>query len=397
MIKMLWNWALAITAKVVGMARLCLWSVRAASWAVAAAASFYGVTILYGLTAGDALPPATLFALIPAVHRISEIEPYLPWILLAVAAVGTLCGWAATAQILSPSELQAHERWLIRFWSYAGFPTFAFALLFAMAGGGWSGHFASADVNYMSVGGLVPHSDARAYYSSAFELAYWHHWNWVASQRPFAAALRGLMLLAGGLSYPGTLIVQAMLAAGMMMLVLRSVVAWRGIWVGVALFAFLYGLSRPFLVTTMTEPLGLLWSLFSLAFFIEALRRRSVPFALVGFGALVCGLMTRMGSMFTIPFLMLWIPLVLAHGLASRVKIFVAVFGIMLTTMVWNLLLAHLYASPDSEIGGNLAYTACGLAHGTDWTVYRSLPPAVVSGQHPRSQCIVVCGSSSCF
>jgi hypothetical protein len=344
-----------------------LWCIRVLSWGAATIATVYGATIVYGLIRGDALPPATIFALVPSAHHLSGIAPFIPWFILVVAGVGASSGWAATIGLLSPSELHTQETKLIRFWVYAGFPVIALTFLFAMSGGGWSGHFAETDFNYMSVGGLVPNSDAKAYYASAADLAYLGHWDEGASRRPFAAALRGLVELAGGLSYPGTLIVQAILIAGAMMFVLRSVVAWRGIWVGLALFAFLYGLARPFLLTTMTEPLGFLWSLFSLAFFIEALRQESVAPALVGFAALVCGLMTRMGSMLTIPFLMLWIPLAFAKTRVAQIKIFATLTIITLVIIAWNDPLAHLYARSVSDVGGNFADTVCGLARGTDW------------------------------
>ena len=120
----------------------------------------------------------------------------------------------------------------------------------------------SIDLNMFSIGGLVPHSDALSYFAGTFDLAFTGHWNTQASWRPFAAAFRELTVFAGGISYIGTLFVQAVLLTGAFMLTLRSTVAWRGIWVGTALLALLYGLARPFLLTTTTEPLGLVWSLF---------------------------------------------------------------------------------------------------------------------------------------
>src|SRR5262249_42570188 len=150
------------------------------------------------------------------------------------------------------------------------------------------GRYQPLDLNYFSIAGLVPHSDALHYFSGAFDLAYTGHWNPSASMRPFAAAFRDLTVFAGGFSYVGTLLVQAILLAGAFVLALRSAVAWRGIWVGMALIALLYGLVRPFLLTTMTEPLGLVCSLFSLSFFIEAFRQRSAHMAIVAFAALVC-------------------------------------------------------------------------------------------------------------
>src|SRR5262249_47012454 len=159
------------------------------------------------------------------------------------------------------------------------FPIILLAFVFAMSGGGWSGRYQPLDLNYFSIGGLVPHSDALAYFGGTFDLAYTGHWNAISSWRPFAAAFREFTMFAGGFSYIGTLLVQAVLLAGAFAFALRSVVAWRGIWVATSMTGLLYGLVRPFLLTTLTEPLGVVWSLFSLSFLIEAFRRRSVCMA----------------------------------------------------------------------------------------------------------------------
>jgi hypothetical protein len=350
------------------IARQSLSAVYMLSWSVTAAAGFYGATIIFGFAAGYTLPSASVFAVLPSAHLISDLEPFLPWPLLGVAAIGAVCGWTAAAGILPVEDLQAQERRLIRFWSRAGFPVILLAFVFAMSGGGWSGRFRPFDLNYFSIGGLVPHSDALAYFGGTFDLAYAGHWNTVASWRPFAAAFRELTVFAAGFSYVDTLLVQAVLLTGAFMFALRSAVAWCGIWVAIALMALLYGLVRPFLLTTMTEPLGLVWSLVSLSFFIEALRQRSVYMATVAFAALLCGLLIRMGSMLTGPFLMLWIVVSLTSGRASRIKVSAILAGVLVVIWAYNGLLANAYAAPVSRIGGNFSMVVCGLAHGGDWT-----------------------------
>jgi hypothetical protein len=349
------------------IARQSLFAIYVLSWGMTLAAVCYGATIMFGLTAGYALPSAALFAVLPAAHRISDMEPFLPWLLLGVAAMGALCGWTATAGILPAADLQTQERRLIRFWSRAGFPVILLAFIFAMSGGGWSGRYVALELDYFSIGGLVPHSDALAYFGGIFDLAYTGHWNEAASWRPFAAAFRDLTVFAGGFSYIGTLLVQAVLLAGAFMLALRSAAAWRGLWVAMALMGLLYGLVRPFLLTTMTEPLGLIWSLFSLCFFIEAFRRRSAAMAIIALAALTCGLFTRMGSVLTIPFLMIWIVVSFSTGRKPRVGLLAVLIGVLLFISVYNGLLARAFAAPASHIGANFSMVVCGLAHGGEW------------------------------
>ena len=87
------------------IARQSLFTIYVLSWGVTAAAACYGATIIFGFAAGYALPPAALFALLPAAHRVPDLEPFLPWPLLGVAAIGALCGWAAAAGILPVADL----------------------------------------------------------------------------------------------------------------------------------------------------------------------------------------------------------------------------------------------------------------------------------------------------
>ncbi len=134
-----------------------------------------------------------------------------------------------------------------------------------MSAGGWSGHVRSADFNYNSIAGLVPNSDALSYFADATRLAFVDgHWGIVSSRRPLAQAFRQLTVFLAGYSYLATLVVQAGMLAVLLFWAARSVARWRGIWAGIAFFGFVFLLHRPYLNTTMTEPLGLACALLAL-------------------------------------------------------------------------------------------------------------------------------------
>jgi hypothetical protein len=119
--------------------------------------------------------------------------------------------------------------------------------------------------------------------------------------------------------------------------------------------------------TTLTEPLGLFWALLSIPFFIKAFRDRSASAALVAFAMTAAALMTRMGSMFTIPALLVWLVWQFANGIAARLRIALAAAAILLGVLGLNALLLKAYGTSQSSLGSNFSHVVCGLTIGTTW------------------------------
>ena len=141
----------------------------------------------------------------------------------------------------------------------------------------------------------------------------------------------------------------------------------EGIWAAIAFFGLTYIYAHYFVATTLTELLGLFWALLSVPFFIEAFRTGSVKPALVAFAMTIVALMTRMGSMFTIPVLLLWLFWQFGHGIAAKLRIGVVSIGILLGVLGRNSLLQKAYGTSQGSPGGNFAYVLCGLTISTGW------------------------------
>jgi hypothetical protein len=141
----------------------------------------------------------------------------------------------------------------------------------------------------------------------------------------------------------------------------------EGIWAAIAFFGLTYIYAHYFVATTLTELLGLFWALLSVPFFIEAFRTGSVKPALVAFAMTIVALMTRMGSMFTIPVLLLWLFWQFGHGIAAKLRIGVVSIGILLGVLGLNSLLQKAYGTSQGSTGGNFAYVLCGLTISTGW------------------------------
>jgi hypothetical protein len=330
------------------------------------ALTIYAVAILYGWIAGYALPTVALFDVFPAMRRLSLWEPNTPNALYAVAGVGAIVEWLirlgegrSRTERLDSSRTKQGARLALLFG--AAFLT----LLFMMSNGGWRGVMNPADMNLLSIAGLLPNSDAGSYFFATADLSVDGHWNPVASQRPIAAAIRTGIVAVGG-TYVASLVLQAALLALCASIAMIGVAEILGVWSAMAFAGLLLGLERPYVTTTMTETLGLGVAVLSAPFLLRGLRDQSYGPALTAFGLITTALLTRMGSMFTLPFLAAWVVFLGVRGGAGRAALAgVAVVGAGLWFV--QLTLLHLFGTAQLGIGGDFSFVLCGLATGVNW------------------------------
>jgi hypothetical protein len=326
----------------------------------------YAMTILYGWIAGYALPTVALFDVFTAMRRLALWEPNAPNALFALAGVGAILEWLIRRGE-APSAVERPESIGMRRWIRHSliFGAIFLTLLFVMSNGGWRGVMNPADMNYMSIAGLLPHQDAGAYFFAATDLSVDGRWNPVASQRPIASAIRTGIVAIGG-TYVASLVLQAALVAICASIAILGVAEILGVWSAMAFAGLLLGLERPFVTTTMTETLGLGVAVLSAPFLLRGLRDQSYSSALAAFGLVTAAMLIRMGSMFTLPFLAAWVIFLGIRGGAVRAALAgVALVGAGLWFGQWTLL--RLFGDASLGIGSNFSYILCGLTTGTDW------------------------------
>jgi hypothetical protein len=335
-------------------------------WAGLAASAVYIASSLYALATGWALPTTALIRWSPIAEWAASNELYFGYLLLMLAGVGTATTWLIGSSALHQPLVESTERSLRRLLAWCGFPIAACALVFCISAM-WAGIARPGDPHYANIGGLIPFSDAGYYLAAAFDQVRDGTWNALALRRPLAGGFRSVLLIFGNFSLPSMLILQACLVAGAVYFATRAIVAWRGIWAGIAFFALTYIFDRIFVPTTLTEPLGIFWALLSIPFFIEALRYHSARAALLAFAMTAVALMTRMGSMFTLPALLVWLVWQFGQGAAAKLRICAAAIGILLGVFGLHSLLQSAYGAGPSPSTGNFSYTLCGLSMGTTW------------------------------
>jgi hypothetical protein len=326
----------------------------------------YVASSLYALATGWALPTTALIRWSPIATWAARNEPYLGHLLLTLAGVGAIATWLVGSNAEHEKSIYTNERMLRQLLFWCGFPIAACAYAFDLSAM-WSGLVKPGDLDTVNIGGLVPFTDGSGYLASAFDQARDGVWNPWVMRRPLAAAFRSVLLFLGQYSFPQMLLLQACLLGAAAWAASYAVMVWRGVWAGVGFFGLIYIYARIFAPTSLTEPLGLFWALLSVPFFIDAFRSGAVKSAQVGFAMTVLALMTRMGNMFAIPALLLWLVWQFGHGIAAKARIGLVSIGILLGMFGLNSLITKAYGDGHGSTGSNFAYSICGLTLGSSW------------------------------
>ncbi len=341
------------------------WTMRALGYAGLLASLIYIACTIAAWISAWALPTTALIRWSQVAEQLAWVEPRLGHVLLTFAALGAAAHWIG---LLSHSPLPPHDDAIIgRFFRRWSVPITTCLFVFSMSAL-WAGIPRVGDLNGDMIGGLIAFSDAGDYLAGAHDQANNGIWDAISLRRPLAAAFRSVLLFVGAFSYQSMLLLQAALASMAICFAADAVARWRGLWAGVAFYALAYIYVRAFVPTALTEPLGLFWALIAIPFFVEALRAGSLVHAVIAFGAMTVALMTRPGSMFTIPALMLWMALEFGRTLKEKGRILALSAATLAGIFGLNTLLAQAYGTGQVLPGANFSYTLCGLTIGKDWS-----------------------------
>ena len=332
--------------------------------------------ILAALTVADALATAVAWAggwALPSTAPIvgsrlgrwfAMAEPHGPELVLSLSALGALAGWGARSRGVAQG---ADEARLLRLLGAVGLPIL-FATLLLASSAQWSGFWRQGDFSFVSIAGLVPFSDADAYYGDANDVVNSGFFGPVGARRPLAQAFRSTLLALGGYDYATMVVIQTLLVAVAIFVASQSVARWRGPWAGTAFAAMAVAVGREFLSTALTEPLGLFWGLCAVPPLVGALRRRSARHAVLATALLIVALFNRMGSMFTIPALLVWCVACFGTTKGAKLRIAAAALAALAGVVALNAVTAEVYTRDAELSGSNFAYTLCGLTIGGGWS-----------------------------
>ncbi len=332
-----------------------------------ATALFAAGTIVAWLS-GAALPSAALIRATPIIEWLALNETRLPYVLIMLAMLAAAAQAVAQSSGLPSRELTRDGLRLQKILGRWGFVLLTAWLLFA-ASVPWAGLFRPTDFAGASLFGLLPFNDAAAYFSDAHDQARDGVWSSISVRRPIAAAMRTALMFFSMYSYALMVALQVILLAGTTAFAAASVARFKGVWAAIVFTGIIALVARSFLTSALTEPLGLSVALAFVPFFIAALRTKSEPLALLAFAGISVALMIRMGSMFTIPALLLWMVICFAATVRDRVRVAASGIGVLVAIYAVNFALTRLYAASTDLVGSNFAHTICGLTIGEVWSV----------------------------
>jgi hypothetical protein len=323
-------------------------------------AAVYVLSTIVGLFIGAALPTTVLIKWSSMATAAARLEPQLPYVILVLCLLGAAASWHKASS-------NDGEQRLARFYGRWGFLLLLVLYVFS-ASAQWSGIVRPGDLSWGSIAGLLPFSDAGFYFADASDSAQFGVWGNFAARRPMAAATRTSLAFLSGYSYSGMVLLQAVLLAAATFLASAAVARWRGVWAAVAFTAITIITVEAYVPTSLTEPLGLFWALLAVPPLLHALRTSSLASALLGLAVMTVALLTRMGAMFAVPALGLWIAWCFGSDLSQRMRAAALVAIVLLAVAGANWLLVRIYADPQDQIGSNFAYTLCGISIGEDWS-----------------------------
>lgn len=333
---------------------------------VLAATAFFLATVVFGVLDGYALPNTAVFRLFPQAEALGHAEPAFGHAILVYALVGASCSWFASITPAHSDMFRAQEASFFSLFNRFGALAIVGLFLFSV-GGTWAGIPRPQDLSGNAIAGLVPFNDALGHFELIFSQVLTGIWDPFMTRRPFAAAFRTVGMTLSGFNNLTFLLGQTVALALATFLSVRAVMYWRGVWAGMTYLGLTFILLRHYLPTNLTEPLGIFWALASIPFFVQALRTSHLFQAVTGFHLTCWALLIRMGSMFTIPALGIWVVITQFGNIKRLTAGVVIVVVALLANFALVSGLSKLYGSEGGATGSNFSHTICGLTHNTDW------------------------------
>jgi hypothetical protein len=217
---------------------------------------------------------------------------------------------------------------------------------------------------WWTVGGVVPFSDAMAYFGGAQRLLFDGQLDQFNSRRPLHTTFLASELALTNFDLRALLVLQAVLLGVGSYLAARQVARDLGPLAGLAVFAGIYGFARVLVQTVSTETLGVAMGALAFAALWSAVRDRNVWLGAGGAFVLTFALNFRPGPVL----LMLTVPIALAWFLRGSRRINWRVLGLSVAAvavgLASNYIAIYAFHGEPDNLNANANYIIYGMAKG---------------------------------
>lgn len=320
---------------------------------------------IIGLVRGHLFPSAEIFLFCPWLGAIFHSPERLAKAVFIYALVGFCLSWIMLRgrdAVLCRKSFA----WLNNYWALFSF-LIIFSLLYATLGYIYFSH--GANVAYSELAGIIPFNDANGHYSSYIQYFYdGIMGDWVL-RRPLAAFFGASIHWLAGNDPTAAIMMRCLLLGFSIWMVIYNINYLYGVWSAVCCVALTYSYIFKYLCTFLTEPLGFFWGGVAAALWLQALHEKGLFWDLAAFAVTVVGLLTRMGAMFLIPVLSIyilwkWRCSHSGHGWWKKPSLSLCICIIAIVLL--NTGLAG-RGTGTTQTASNFSYTFVGLTLGTTW------------------------------
>ncbi len=219
--------------------------------------------------------------------------------------------------------------------------------------------------NYWCFGGLLPFSDPGGFYHGARSLFELGSLDDFSSRRPLVPGLYALFLFFTHQNLQLSLLIVSILVGISIYFPVIEITGRFGVFAGTIVQIALFAHISEYLVTTLSEPLGLIYGNCAFAFLLRGMESKRPLTLLSGIALLALALSIRPGPMFVLAFIILWSGFLVRKTNRYEWRFFLSGIAVSAATMAVSIVVTgHLNPGNESNVNGSLAYTMYEFATG---------------------------------
>ena len=234
-----------------------------------------------------------------------------------------------------------------------------------------AGFWASGQSQSTTLGGLIPLSDAANYYNDSLRILTGQNISHFSAMRPFFPGFLSFLMGITDRNLMFSLAIVTAVAAIAIYYSVREIQRTHGAETAVFLLLIIFIYFRHHSGTSMSETLAVPLGALGIGLIWRGMEKRSQTLAIFGLFMSAFALNTRPGTMFILPFMLLWLTWVFRKaGKYISIGFLLWGIGVIVLSFVLNSFFIRLLAGPSGTAFSNFSWALYGLASGGNSYTY---------------------------